>query len=165
MPTRHTPGRYAIDTERSTVTFRTRHLFGLAPVRGTVAVRAGTIEVAEPLAASGVRVEIDAASFATGNGRRDETVRSARYLDVAHHPVLTFVAERLDGDFLAGTLTVRGVTRPVRLAIEDADTGSDLTPLSVHATTTVDRFAFGLTADRGMTGRHLHLDIHVITHA
>ena len=27
-------GRYEIDTKRSTVTFRTRHLSGLAPVRG-----------------------------------------------------------------------------------------------------------------------------------
>ena len=28
------PGRYEIDTSCSAVTFRTRHLFGLAPVRG-----------------------------------------------------------------------------------------------------------------------------------
>jgi polyisoprenoid-binding protein YceI len=28
------PGRYDIDAGRSAVTFRTRHLFGLAPVRG-----------------------------------------------------------------------------------------------------------------------------------
>jgi len=35
-------GRYDIDRERSTVTFRTRHLFGLAPVRGTFTLKAGT---------------------------------------------------------------------------------------------------------------------------
>ena len=163
MRTRHAPGRYEIDTERSTVTFRTRHMFGLAPVRGTVAVRAGTIDLAEPAAASSVQVEIDAATFHTGNERRDENVRSARYLDVAHHPVMTFASERVDGDALVGTLTVRGVTRPVRLAIEEPE--FDLAPLSFHATTIIDRFAFGLTADRGMTGRHLHLDIRVITHA
>jgi hypothetical protein len=28
-------GRHEIDTSGSTITFRTRHLFGLAPVRGT----------------------------------------------------------------------------------------------------------------------------------
>ena len=28
------PGRYEIDTSCSAVTFRTRHVFGLAPVRG-----------------------------------------------------------------------------------------------------------------------------------
>ena len=39
------PGRYEIDTSCSAVTFRTRHLFGLAPVRGSFAIRAGTIDV------------------------------------------------------------------------------------------------------------------------
>ena len=72
------PGRYEIDTSCSAVTFRTRHLFGLAPVRGRFAIRAGTIDVAEPLADSGVHVHIDPASFRTGNGQRTApSVRSA----------------------------------------------------------------------------------------
>jgi polyisoprenoid-binding protein YceI len=33
-------GHYDVDPSRSAVTFRTRHLFGLAPVRGTFATRA-----------------------------------------------------------------------------------------------------------------------------
>ena len=48
------PGRYEIDTSCSAVTFRTRHLFGLAPVRGSFAIRAGRIDVAEPVADSSV---------------------------------------------------------------------------------------------------------------
>ena len=35
------PGRYDIDTSYSSVTFRTRHLFGLAPVHGSFAIRNG----------------------------------------------------------------------------------------------------------------------------
>ncbi len=61
------PGRYEIDTSCSAVTFRTRHLFGLAPVRGSFTIRAGTIDVAEPPADSSVHVHIDPAS---GAGRR-----------------------------------------------------------------------------------------------
>ena len=72
------PGRYEIDTSCSAVTFRTRHLFGLAPVRGSFTIRAGTIDVAEPLADSSVHVHIDPASFRTGNGQRDSAVRSER---------------------------------------------------------------------------------------
>jgi polyisoprenoid-binding protein YceI len=56
------PGRYEIDISCSAVTFRTRHLFGLAPVRGRFAIRAGTIDVDEPLARSSAFVQIDAAS-------------------------------------------------------------------------------------------------------
>ena len=59
-------GRYDIDPDGSSVAFRTRHLFGLAPVRGTFRIKAGTVDVTEPLASSRVRVEIDAASFRTG---------------------------------------------------------------------------------------------------
>ena len=61
------PGRYEIDTSRSAVTFRTRHMFGLAPVRGSFAIRAGRVEVAGPLTEPGIHVEIEAASFRTGN--------------------------------------------------------------------------------------------------
>ena len=43
------PGRYEIDTGRSAGTFSTRHLFGLALVCGGFAIRAGTVEVAEPV--------------------------------------------------------------------------------------------------------------------
>ena len=43
------PGRYEIDTGRSAVTFSTRHLFGLALVCGSFAIRAVTVEVAEPV--------------------------------------------------------------------------------------------------------------------
>ena len=96
------PGRYEIDISSSTVTFRTRHLFGLAPVRGRFAIRAGTIDVAEPLADSGVHVHIDPASFRTGNGQRDSTVRSERLLDADRYPVITFRAEALDGPALTG---------------------------------------------------------------
>ena len=84
------PGRYEIDISSSTVTFRTRHLFGLAPVRGSFAIRAGTIDVGEPLARSSAFVQIDAASFRTGNGQRDDQVRSERLLDTERYPAITF---------------------------------------------------------------------------
>jgi hypothetical protein len=63
------PGRYEIDTSCSAVTFRTRHLFGLAPVRGSFAIRAGTVDVAEPLAGSSVYVQIDPASTTGSTGK------------------------------------------------------------------------------------------------
>src|ERR1039458_9384188 len=108
-------GHYEIDPAGSTVTFRTRHLFGLAPVRGTFAIRPGAVDVAEPVTASSIRAEIDAASFRTGNPVRDRTVRSSRFLETGRYPVMTFRAERVDGASVAGSLTVRAVTRPVNM--------------------------------------------------
>ena len=67
------PGRYDIDTTFSAVTFRTRRLFGLAPVRGSFAIRTGTITITEPLTDSSIHAEIDPASFRTDNGQRAAT--------------------------------------------------------------------------------------------
>ena len=152
-------GRYEIDANRSAVTIRTRHLFGLAPVRGRFAIRGGTVDVTEPLAASAAYAEIDAASFHTRSPQRDASVRSAGLLDVARHPVITFTSERIDGTELAGTLTVRGVTRPVSLSIEQ----STVSPRSftVRATTRIDRTEFGVTGYRGLAGRYLELSVEV----
>ena len=153
------PGRYEIDTSSSAVTFRTRHMFGLASVRGSFAIRAGRVEVAGPLTEPGIHVEIEAASFRTGNPLRDSAVRSARLLDAGQYPVLTFASERLDGLALTGALTVRDVTEPVSLSIEQ----SAVTPRSftARAVTRIDRTAFGLTAYRGLAGRYLDMTVEV----
>jgi polyisoprenoid-binding protein YceI len=152
-------GRYDLDPQRSAIRFRTRHMFGLGPVRGTFAIRSGAVLVADPLDASTVYAEIDAASFATGNSQRDKAVRSPRYLDAARYPVITFAAQGTDpaASEIRGTLTVRGVERPVTLAITATEqTGAEV---AVAATMHVDRFEFGLTAQRGMTGRRLELEL------
>src|SRR5215471_19311829 len=88
------PGRYDIDPTRSVVTFRTRHMFGLAPVHGTLAVQSGTVDLGP--AGLGIYAEVDTASFRTGNSQRDRSVRSPRFLDVADHPVMIFRSERVD---------------------------------------------------------------------
>jgi polyisoprenoid-binding protein YceI len=152
-------GRYEIDTGQSAVRFRTRHLFGLAPVRGTFAIRSGTVDVTEPLAGSAVRAQIDAASFRTGSGQRDRAVRSARFLDAARHPVMTFISERTDHQAVTGTLTVCGVARPVTLPVQL----SDVSPRSftARATVRIDRTEFGVAASRGLAARYLDLSLEI----
>jgi len=153
------PGRYEIDTTRSAVTFRTRHLFGLAPVRGSFAIRAGTVEVDGPLTDPGIYAEIEAASFRTGNRQRDSVVRSARLLDAGQHPVITFRSEHMDGPALTGTLTVADVTRPVSLSIEQSAVASG--SFTARGATRIDRTTFGVTAYRGLAGRYLDITVEV----
>ena len=135
--------------------FRTRHLFGLAPVRGTLRVRSGAVDVSEPLGSSRVRVEVDAASFRTGNVARDGVVRSARFLDAGRHPGLVFVAERMDGQVLSGELTVRGTTRPLSFPAE-VSTQPDGS-FTARGAVRIDRTEFGVTASRGLAGRYLEV--------
>jgi len=70
------PGRYEIDISASAVTFRTRHLFGLAPVRGRFAIRAGTIDVGEPLARASTRIDRNEFGVTACRGM------AGRYLDM-----------------------------------------------------------------------------------
>jgi polyisoprenoid-binding protein YceI len=152
-------GRYTIDARGSSISFGSRHLFGLLPVRGTFAIRGGTVDVAEPLSRSRLSVEIDAVSFNTGNDQRDGAVRSAKFLDTGRNPLITFVSERVDVTSVSGTLTACGVSRPASLSIVHAQVAANA--FTVRVTTRVDRTEFGVTAARGMAGRHLDLTLEV----
>jgi polyisoprenoid-binding protein YceI len=159
-----TPGIYRIDPERSVVTFRTRHLFGLGPVRGTFRLRAGEILIAEPARESAVRATVDAASFHTGNPGRDGTVLSARLLNTGKYPDLTFASSQVSESggrwAVRGTLVVTGHEQPVELAIEQAR--ADGPQLSFLATTGIDRYAFGVTAMRGLAARRLSCRLEIV---
>ncbi|PPK66626.1 YceI family protein [Actinokineospora auranticolor] len=157
------PGTYAIDPARSTVRFDTRHVFGLLPVTGGFPIAAGTITVAAEPGASTATARITAAGFTTGNPTRDAKVRSSTYLDAPRHPEIVFTGTAFEqtatGGTLRGDLTVKEVTKPVTLAVESvAVDGADLT---TRATTTIDRYDFGITAAPGMTGRILRLTLDV----
>ena len=155
------PGHYDIDAARSRVTFATRHLFGLGRVKGSLAVRGGRADIADPVEVSAIYAEIDTASFRTNGGPRDHSVRSARFLDAAGHPVMTFRSDRIaaQDQTLTGTLTVRGTTQPVTLTV----TRCEVSPgsFTARATARIDRTEFGITAARGLAARHLDLTVEV----
>lgn len=157
-------GAYRVDAGASTISFTTKHMLGLGTVRGTFALRDGHIDVADPVSASSVRATVAAGSIDTGVDARDRTVRSATYLDAEHHPHFGFVStgvEQSGGRWvLRGSLTVRGVSRPVDVHVEEV--AADGPRLRVVATAVVDRYAFGITAMRGMTGRRLSLRLEIV---
>jgi polyisoprenoid-binding protein YceI len=153
-------GTYRIEPGESTVSFATRHMFGLAPVRGTFALRQGVVHVADPVRTSAVRATIAADSFDTGLAARDNTVRSGQYLDVAKHPDITFTADGVTHDggwVLRGTLTVRGRTEPLDVRVDEVRVLDGT--LRLRATAEVDRYAWGITVMKGMTGRRLRFTL------
>jgi polyisoprenoid-binding protein YceI len=145
-------GTYDLDPAHSSVTFSTRHMM-VSKVRGRFGTVSGTVIVAEDPTASSVEVAIDAASIDTGVADRDVHLRSPDFLDVEHHPSLTFKSTRIFDvdapDFrLEGELTVRGGTRSVVLDASFEGTGKDPwggERIGFSATTEVDREDFGLT--------------------
>jgi polyisoprenoid-binding protein YceI len=168
------PGRYRIDPEHSTVTIRTRHLFGLGPVRATLALRDGRIQVTAPPEASTVQARFAASTFRSRNPARDAAVLSPRLLDAETYPSLSFTSTELVQAkdqatdqpetrwSLRGELEVRGVTRlvEVRIAAVEADSAT----IRASAQVSVDRYEFGITTYRGLAARQLTVDLSVVAH-
>ena len=158
------PGTYRIDEESCLITFRTRHLFGLGGVRGTFRLRSGEIRLAGQVQDSAVRATVDADSFHTGNPGRDRTVRSARLLDTAGHPVFTFTSTEVTESggrwVVRGRLVVRDAEHPVELAIEQAR--ADGPRFNIVASADIDRYAFGVTAMKGLAARRLSCRLEIV---
>jgi polyisoprenoid-binding protein YceI len=152
-----TPGTYRIDTARSAVRFTARHGFGLGPVPGTFTVRDGTVQVDGEPRRSRVSATMDTASFRTDKPKRDTDIRGKRFLDTGRYPDMTFVSTALDGDTLDGELTVHGVTAPVSLTVTTPVATAD--GWTCRATGRIDRYAFGVTAGKGIIARYLDVEI------
>lgn len=156
-------GDYRLDRELSTISFRTRHMFGLAPVRGTFRLRDGHIHVADPVHGSAARATVAADSFHTGLPARDTMVRSNHYLEADNHPDITFSSTKMIEErgrwVLHGTLTVRGHARPLEVRVEQVRVDGPV--LRLRASARVDRYEFGITTMRGFTGRRLTLELSV----
>jgi polyisoprenoid-binding protein YceI len=154
-------GTYQLDPASTSIAFNTRHIFGLGPVKGTFALRTGSIHVAEQPTRSRVSVSVDAASFATGNPKRDAQVSSSDFLDVQHHPEIIFASTGLsktaEGWVLRGEITARGVVAPVELRVLEVAVDGDA--VTARMTGTVDRYAHSMTKLKGMAGRYLTLVI------
>ena len=110
---------YNLDPAHTTVEFIVRHLM-ITKVRGRFAAFAGLIQVAPgsdlPISISAT---VDAASVDTREEQRDAHLRSADFFEVANFPHLTFESTRIHGtpdEFtIDGNLTIRGITREVKL--------------------------------------------------
>ena len=113
-------GTWTIDPVHSSIGFSVRHLV-VSKVRGTFGTFSGAIVVAEDGTPS-VSAEIAIDSVNSGNAQRDEHVKSADFFDAEKYPTATFVSTgvRADGDgyVVDGDFTLKGVTKPVALALE-----------------------------------------------
>jgi polyisoprenoid-binding protein YceI len=153
------PGTYDIDVSHTSVGFVARHLM-VSKTRGQFPVVSGSITIGENPADSTVEVSIDAAGVETGDERRDDHLRSADFFDVEQYPTISYRSTRVTpaapGHFdVDGDLTVRGVTRPVRLQVTFDGAVTDPwgnVRVGFAASTEIDREDFGLTWNQVLEG-------------
>jgi polyisoprenoid-binding protein YceI len=123
------PGLWTVDPAHSKVAATAQHL-GLSSVQGRFARFRGRIEVGPTPETSSVEAQIDARSIDTGNGTRDDHLRSADFLDIEAHPIISYRSTGLsavgpDRWTMRGLLTISGITRPVDLRLSYLGTSPD----------------------------------------
>lgn len=114
---------FQIDVGHSHIQFSARHMM-ISKVRGEFRQFSGSVNLDEANPANtAVDITIDANSINTRDDARDGHLKSPDFLNVEAYPNLTFKSTRVDVTGattanLHGDLTIRGVSRPVVLAVE-----------------------------------------------
>ncbi len=112
---------YAIDPGHTFPAFEADHM-GMSLFRGKFDRNSGTIVLDKTAGTGTVSVDIDLASVHFGNPELDKLMAGPDYFDTAQHPVAHYegkLAGFVDGKptRVDGTLTMRGISRPVALEI------------------------------------------------
>ncbi|MEV0233395.1 YceI family protein [Nonomuraea sp. NPDC050786] len=123
------PGVWTLDPAHCTIAATAQHL-GLSTVRGRFTEFGGRIEIGPSPETSAVAADIVAASIDTGNGMRDDHLRSPDFLNAAAYRMISYRSTGLtpagtDRWIVHGTLTLAGVARPVDLDLAYLGTGPD----------------------------------------
>ncbi|MEM6595863.1 MAG: YceI family protein [Pseudomonadota bacterium] len=165
------PTAYALEADRSQVGF----VFTLnaAEARGEMPVSASDIAIDfDNLARSRVDVTVDVRRATTGFFFATEAMKGASVLNAKAHPTIRFTSTRVrlngsgrlaDGAQIDGTLTIRGVTRPITLDAalfrQRGTDPNDLSRLSFRLNGTLSRAAFGASGYGNLVDDTVRLDI------
>jgi polyisoprenoid-binding protein YceI len=152
------PGTYQVDPVHSFVYFSAWHHI-VGTVRGRFELVNGTITAAAKPADCAVDITIDTASISTQNSKRDEDLRGPDFFDVKQHPAATYRGHgitRAGNEWVMnGTLTIRGVSKPVPLTFTFKGLFPDMPPgnpprAAFHGKAETRRGDFRMTRDNAM---------------
>ncbi|MFZ4405125.1 MAG: YceI family protein [Pseudobdellovibrionaceae bacterium] len=149
---------FVLDTSHTDVGFSVKHLM-VSNTRGTFKDVKGTFDFDEAKnVIKNVSVEIKVDSIDTKDAKRDEHLKSPDFFDTAKFPLITFKADSLTvkenkPTKITGTLTMRGVSKPVTLDL--TYTGKNTDPYGVlHAgfnlTGKINRKDFGVSWNKAL---------------
>ncbi len=145
----------ALDSARSRVDFEVKVLW-LVGVHGRFNRVQGTLAIDHFRNSATVDARIDTNSVSMRNKGHEDWVKSPEFFDAQHYPTIEFVSEAIplrrlqSGGEIEGMLTLRGITKKVRLELEAPDcpaTSGDNCP--VEASGTIRRSEFGMRSRHG----------------
>ncbi|TDH23450.1 polyisoprenoid-binding protein [Segetibacter sp. 3557_3] len=115
--------KWVLDPTHSELGFKIKHLM-ISHVSGTLKNFKAEVEtVGEDFTTAKINLSADMASLSTNNEQRDAHLRNSDFFEVEKYPELKFTStrlEKIDGETfsLFGELTLKGVSRPVKLQVE-----------------------------------------------
>ena len=116
--------KWVIDPIHSEISFKVKHLM-ISNVKGVFKeYEASIYTTGDDFMTSEIDFWMNPASVGTGNADRDKHLKSADFFDAENHKEITFIGntyEKVDNDGsyeLHGDLTVKGITKRIKLDIE-----------------------------------------------
>ena len=150
-----TATKWVIDPMHSEVQFKVKHLV-ISTVTGFFKSFEGALEATnDDFEDAEINFSLDIDSVDTNQSQRDEHLKSADFFDAAQYPKITFKSTSFkktgDDEFeLKGDLTIKGVTKPVKLEAEYGGSTNDFygnTKAGFEVTGKINRKEFGLVYD------------------
>lgn len=165
------PASYRLDPVHTRVMFMVEHA-GFSQAIGTVSGNTGTLEFdPDDWRSARLEVSVPLEKLDLGDGKWNEATLARNLLDAAQYPVATFVStciEPIDAEHASvyGTLTLRGVSREVKLEVTlNALKRHPLPPFrrtaGFSASTVISRADFGITAWKSVIGDRVELRMEV----
>ena len=162
LPGQSNAADFVVDASHSNVSFKVRHMM-VTNVRGEFGTFSGEVsyDPKNPTQTT-AKVSIDASSIDTNDEKRDGHLKSPDFFDTGKFATITFESTKAkkrgkNGLEVHGKLTMRGITKPVVLEVEDitnevTDPWGN-TKIGATLTTTINRHDFGVswnkTLDKG----------------
>jgi polyisoprenoid-binding protein YceI len=160
---------YEIDATHTYPSFSVSHM-GFSLQRGQFNKTSGTIEYDDVKKTGKADITIDVRSLSTGYAERDGHLIGADWLDTAKYPTIRFVGDKFvfEGDTLSaveGLLTIKGVSKPVKLEIEKFHCGFNPAAkkrgCGADAEINIKRSDYSVTKGLPFIGDDVEIDIQV----
>jgi len=143
---------WSLDPTHSELQFKVKHLM-ITTVTGSLNVLSATlVSTSDDFENAQVNFEAETASINTGNSDRDNHLKSGDFFNAEEFPKVSFESTSFTKDgsdyALAGNLTIKDVTKPVKLAVEFGGIATDPwgnTKAGFTISGKINRTDFGLT--------------------
>jgi polyisoprenoid-binding protein YceI len=161
-------GTMALDPNHTSANFSARHLL-ISTVQGYVPIKSTSVVIGADYVPVSVEAVMEMTKIDTHNERRDNDLRSERFLDVARFPEMMFKSTKItktsaDKFTMDGDLTIRGITKTVVLEGTIGGNVKDKqgrTHVGYAATAAIDRHDFnvGMTIPTAVVGDTINITI------